>query len=104
MEHGSGAADDMTNDLKNKLECKLLFFFGEAYGTERVIRAAHHSTNDLKIDLECRSGAVAVLLSAGYQETAAYCQFGWEPHWKKIASTSMGKAPGTSASISQSST
>ena len=35
-----------------------------------------------------------VSLSAGYRETAAYCQFGWEPCRRKIASTSNVESSG----------
>ena len=68
----------------------LVSLFVETYGTERGNGTADDIMKDLKIGFECRSGAVAAPLSSGYQETAAYCQFGWEPHRKKIASTSNG--------------
>ena len=79
--------------LGDRVGLKFWSLFVETYGTERGSGTADDITKDLKIELECRSGAVAVPRAAGYQETAAYCQFQWEPCRKKIASTS--KALGT---------
>ena len=87
----------LPDDIANILRIKLLSPSEETYGIKHVIRAADHITNVLKIDLECRSGATAVSLSAGYQETAAYCRIGWEPYRKKIARTSNGESSGDSS-------
>merc|ERR1712146_688768 len=42
-------------------------------------------TNVLKMEFDCRPGAIALALSLRepkYQETAAYCHFGRQPHTK----------------------
>ena len=74
--------------------CISLCLFVETYGTERRSRTADDITNDLKISWSADLG-LDVSLGSGYQETAAYCQFGWEPYRKNIASTSNGEAPGS---------
>merc|ERR1712050_791897 len=65
---------------------KPLSLFVETYGTEQGSLTADDITNIIKIAFDCRPGAIAVSLSLRepkYQETAAYCHFGREPHTVK---------------------
>merc|ERR1712099_209327 len=62
-----------------------LSLFVETYGTEEGDLSVNDITNVLKIAFDCRPGAIAVSLALRepkYQETAAYCHFGREPHTK----------------------
>jgi len=64
---------------------KPLSLFVETYGTERGDLTVNDITNVLKMEFDCRPGAIAVSLALRepkYQETAAYCHFGREPHTK----------------------
>merc|ERR1711862_915672 len=64
---------------------KPLSLFVETYGSECGSLSADDITNILKIEFDCRPGAIAVSLALRepkYQETAAYCHFGREPHTK----------------------
>merc|ERR1712203_775177 len=64
---------------------KPLSLFVETYGTEQGKLSADDITNIIKMEFDCRPGAIAVSLSLRepkYQETAAYCHFGREPHTK----------------------
>jgi len=64
---------------------KPLSLFVETYGTEQGNLSADDITNVIKISFDCRPGAIAqslALREPKYQETAAYCHFGREPHTK----------------------
>merc|ERR1712139_737187 len=64
---------------------KPLSLFVETYGTEQGALTANDVTNIIKIAFDCRPGAIAVSLALRepkYQETAAYCHFGRQPHTK----------------------
>merc|ERR1740138_1948773 len=64
---------------------KPLSLFVETYGTEQGTLTANDITNVLKIEFDCRPGAIAMSLALRepkYQETAAYCHFGRQPHTK----------------------
>merc|ERR1711874_916791 len=64
---------------------KPLSLFVETYGTEQGALTAEDITNIIKMEFDCRPGAIAVTLALRepkYQETAAYCHFGREPHTK----------------------
>merc|ERR1712004_40237 len=64
---------------------KPLSLFVETYGSECGKLTADDITNVLKISFDCRPGAIAqslALREPKYQETAAYCHFGREPHTK----------------------
>merc|ERR1719277_1296548 len=62
---------------------KPLSLFVETYGTEQGDLTAEDITNVIKVEFDCRPGAIAqslALREPKYQETAAYCHFGREPH------------------------
>merc|ERR1712036_138966 len=64
---------------------KPLSLFVETYGTEQGDLTAVDITNVIKIEFDCRPGAIAMSLALRepkYQETAAYCHFGRQPHTK----------------------
>merc|ERR1712185_334078 len=64
---------------------KPLSLFVETYGTEQGALTAVDVTNVIKIEFDCRPGAIAMSLALRepkYQETAAYCHFGRQPHTK----------------------
>merc|ERR1711953_238383 len=64
---------------------KPLSLFVETYGSECGKLTANDITNIVKIEFDCRPGAIAMSLALRepkYQETAAYCHFGREPHTK----------------------
>merc|ERR1711913_36631 len=64
---------------------KPLSLFVETYGSECGKLSANDITNIVKIEFDCRPGAIAMSLALRepkYQETAAYCHFGREPHTK----------------------
>merc|ERR1712070_1232665 len=64
---------------------KPLSLFVETYGSEANGLTADDITNVVKIAFDCRPGAIAqslALREPKYQETAAYCHFGREPHTK----------------------
>merc|ERR1711913_172131 len=64
---------------------KPLSLFVETYGSECGKLSADDITNIVKIEFDCRPGAIAMSLALRepkYQETAAYCHFGREPHTK----------------------
>merc|ERR1711959_784715 len=64
---------------------KPLSLFVETYGTEQGGLTAVDVTNVIKIEFDCRPGAIAMALALRepkYQETAAYCHFGRQPHTK----------------------
>merc|ERR1711971_1094212 len=64
---------------------KPLSLFVETYGSECGKLTADDITNIVKIEFDCRPGAIAqslALREPKYQETAAYCHFGREPHTK----------------------
>merc|ERR1712190_432057 len=64
---------------------KPLSLFVETYGSECGNLSANDITNIVKIEFDCRPGAIATSLALRepkYQETAAYCHFGREPHTK----------------------
>merc|ERR1712176_1390712 len=64
---------------------KPLSLFVETYGSECGKRSANDITDIVKIEFDCRPGAIAMSLALRepkYQETAAYCHFGREPHTK----------------------
>merc|ERR1712230_348630 len=64
---------------------KPLSLFVETYGTEQGALTPEDVTNVVKIEFDCRPGAIAMSLALRepkYQETAAYCHFGRQPHTK----------------------
>jgi len=64
---------------------KPLSLFVETYGSECGKLSANDITSIVKIEFDCRPGAIAMSLALRepkYQETAAYCHFGREPHTK----------------------
>merc|ERR1712137_299144 len=64
---------------------KPLSLFVETYDSECGKLSANDITNIVKIEFDCRPGALAVSLALRqpkYQESAAYCHFGREPHTK----------------------
>merc|ERR1712048_1063581 len=64
---------------------KPLSLFVETYGSECGQLTADDITNIVKIEFDCRPGAIAMSLALRepkYQESAAYCHFGREPHTK----------------------
>merc|ERR1711898_55860 len=64
---------------------KPLSLFVETYGTEQGALTAEDITNVIKIAFDCRPGAIAMSLALRepkYQESAAYCHFGRQPHTK----------------------
>merc|ERR1711959_863461 len=64
---------------------KPLSVFVETYGTHSRKLSADDVTKILKIEFDCRPGAIAMSLALRepkYQETAAYCHFGRQPHTK----------------------
>merc|ERR1711868_28765 len=64
---------------------KPLSLFVETYGSECGQLTADDITKIVKIEFDCRPGAIAqslALREPKYQETAAYCHFGREPHTK----------------------